>query len=43
MLLYVGNGNSRSEIEKTELKKDLGVLVDPELNFESHIEYTVNK
>ena len=40
---YIGNGNSRSEIEKTELEKDIGVFVDPELNFESHIEYTVKR
>ena len=40
---YIGNGTSRNESEKTELEKDLGVLVDPELNFESHIEQTVKK
>ena len=40
---FIGNGNSKSEIEKTELEKDLGVFVDPELNFESHIEHTVKR
>ena len=40
---FIGNGNSRMQIETTTLEKDLGVLVDTELNFESHIEHIVNR
>ena len=40
---FIGNGNSRHEIETTSLEKDLGVYVDTDLNFESHIEYIVKR
>ena len=40
---FMGNGTSRAEIETTSLEKDLGLLVDTELNFESHIDYIIKK
>ena len=40
---FIGNGSNRNEIETTVLEKDLGVYVDPDLNFESHIEHTVKR
>lgn len=40
---YIGKGSSRTQVETTTLEKDLGVLVDTELNFESHIEHIVNR
>ena len=40
---FIGNGNSRHQIETTTLEKDLGIFVDTELNFEDHIEYIVKR
>ena len=40
---FIGNGDLRHEIETTSLEKDLGVFVDSDLNFESHIEYIVKR
>ena len=31
------------QLEKTELEKDLGVHIDPELKFLKHVERQVNK
>ena len=31
------------QLEETELEKDLGIYVDPELNFSKHVERKVNK
>ena len=40
---FIGEGNNRTEIETTSLEKDLGVLVDNNLNFENHIDYIIKK
>merc|ERR1712240_823211 len=40
---YIGQGDSRVELEKTVLEKDLGVHIDPTLSFDSHIEKIVKK
>ena len=40
---YIGVGNSRAAIEETTLEKDLGVLVDPHLNFEEHIDHIIKR
>ncbi len=37
------SGNGMIELDKTTLEKDLGVNVDPELKFSSHVEKQVNK
>ena len=40
---YIGEGANRREIETSVIEKDLGVLVDNELNFESHIDYVIKR
>ena len=40
---YIGQGNERGPLETTNLEKDLGVLVDSNLNFEEHIQAAINK
>ena len=40
---YIGEGANRTEIETTTLEKDLGVLVDNNLNFEDHIDFIIKK
>ena len=40
---FIGNGNSRTALEETILEKDLGILVDPNLNFEEHIEHIIKR
>ena len=40
---YIGRGDSRVELEKTVLEKDLEVHIDPTLSFDSHIEKIVKK
>ena len=39
----IENGNERNTLETTVAEKDLGVIVDPDLNFDKHITSTVNK
>jgi hypothetical protein len=39
----MANDTGRTTLESTTLEKDLGVYVDPELKFSSHIEIQVNK
>ena len=40
---YIGEGNNRIQLATTSLEKDLGVLVDENLNFESHIDHIIKK
>ena len=35
--------NGAVQLEETELEKDLGVHIDPELKFSKHVERQVNK
>ena len=40
---YIGDESNKTELEITDLEKDLGVSIDPLLNFNSHIKITVKK
>ena len=40
---FIGSEDSRIELEKTVIEKDLGVHVDPTLSFDSHIETIIKK
>ena len=40
---YIGSTNERTELTETDLEKDLGILIDPELNFKKHIKNIVKK
>ena len=40
---FIGTGDQRIPLEITELEKDLGVNVDPNLNFKKHVNITVKK
>ena len=40
---FIGDGTQRIILEETDLEKDLGVFLDPELDFKSHIKKTVQK
>ena len=40
---YIGEGDNRTELSTTSIEKDLGVLVDNDLNFENHIDYAIKK
>ena len=40
---FIGKELARKELESTKLEKDLGVLVDPNLKFESHIEHIIKR
>ena len=40
---FIGTGDNRIPLDETELEKDLGVYVDPNLDFKSHIKNTVKK
>ena len=40
---YIGPVGERIELEKTVLEKDLGVHIDPNLSFDSHIEKIIKK
>ena len=40
---FIGTGDQRIPLDETELEKDLGVYVDPNLDFKSHIKNTVKK
>ena len=39
----IGKDQNKVDLEETELEKDLGVMVDPLLNFESHIDSITKK
>ena len=40
---FIGKGDQRIPLEVTELEKDLGVHVDPDLNFKNHVKTIVKK
>ncbi len=40
---YIGPMDARVELEKTVLEKDLGVHIDPNLSFDSHIDKIIKK
>ena len=40
---YIGNGDTRIELESTILEKDLGVQIDPQLSFDDHINMIIKK
>ena len=40
---FIGEPNNKTKLEITELEKDLGVNIDPHLNFKKHIKITVQK
>ena len=40
---FIGDGNNRIPIEKSDLEKDLGIHVDQNLDFKEHIKITVKK
>ena len=40
---FIGTGEHRIRLEESDLEKDLGVFIDPDLNFKKHIKNTVKK
>ena len=40
---FIGNDVDRITLDETDLEKDLGVFIDPELNFKNHVKKTVQK
>ena len=40
---HIGTGEHRIPLDVTELEKDLGVYVDPNLDFKEHVKKTVKK
>ena len=40
---YIGTGDEKTRLETTTSEKDLGISVDPELKFDSHINDKVKK
>ena len=40
---FIGTGEDRIKLEESDLEKDLGIYIDPELNFKKHIKNTVKK
>ena len=40
---YMTDGNSRNKLDSTVAEKDLGVIIDPNLDFDNHISATVKK
>ena len=40
---FIGTDDSRVKLEESNLEKDLGVYIDPNLNFEKHIEKITQK
>ena len=40
---YVGTEQEKQELEETDLEKDLGVFIDPNLDFKKHIKNVVKK
>ena len=37
------DGNSKNKLDSTVDEKDLGVIIDPNLDFDSHISATIKK
>ena len=40
---FIGQNNERITLDETDLEKDLGIFIDPNLNFKKHIKNTVKK
>ena len=40
---FIGTNNERIELEETELEKDLGIFIDPNLDFKKHIKNITRK
>ena len=40
---FIGSENERVELEETDLEKDLGIFIDPNLDFKKHIKSIVKK
>ena len=40
---FIGTEDDKTELEVTELEKDLGILIDPNLDFKKHIKTIVKK
>ena len=40
---FIGSDDQRITLEETDLEKDLGVYIDPNLDFKKHIKNTVKK
>ena len=40
---YIGEENNKTKLETTTLEKDLGIHIDPNLNFNKHTNITVKK
>ena len=40
---FVGINNERIKLDTTDLEKDLGIHIDPDLNFKKHIKNIVRK
>ena len=40
---YVGTEQEKQELEETDLEKDLGVFIDPNLDFKKHINKIILK
>ena len=40
---FIGHENERVELEETDLEKDLGIFIDPHLDFKKHIKTVVKK
>ncbi len=40
---FIGSDDQRITLEESDLEKDLGVHIDPNLNFKKHINNTVKK
>ena len=40
---FIGTGDQRIPLEKSDLEKDLGIYIDENLNFKEHIKITVKK
>ena len=40
---FIGTNNERIELEETELEKDLGIFIDPNLDSKKHIKNITRK
>ena len=40
---FIGTEDDKTELEVTELEKDLGIFIDPNLDFKKHIKTIVKK
>ena len=40
---FIGTGHQRINLDESDLEKDLGIYIDPNLDFKKHIKNTVKK